>query len=228
MSFSSDTPKFRVAICGAGIGGLVLAVTIGKFAGRDVQVDLYEAHDAITTIGAGIMISRRTSAVLKALGLYEEISHVSMKPSASSHEQIRMSDIPEGGFEWFSPIVRQGNPVYRQHLVDILKKHLPSSCMVHFNKRLTTYTKLPTGSLILHFADESSDNTDVLIGADGIRSSVRKTLFETIDRDLIDPSKIRHYTDPSWTGTLVYRAVVPVEKLLETDPNATTLEDFIV
>ncbi|OAX36554.1 FAD/NAD(P)-binding domain-containing protein [Rhizopogon vinicolor AM-OR11-026] len=215
MSSSSGTPKFRVAICGAGIGGLVLAVTIGKFAGRDVQVDLYEAHDAITAIGAGIMISRRTSAVLEALGLYEEISHVSMKPPASSHGPSKnLSD--------------NRNPVYRQHLVDILKQHLPPSCTVHFNKRLTKYSKLSTGSLILHFADESSDNTDVLIGADGIRSSVRKTLFETIDRDLVDPSKIRHYTDPSWTGTLVYRAVVPVEKLLETDPNATTLEDFIV
>ncbi|OJA18233.1 hypothetical protein AZE42_10462 [Rhizopogon vesiculosus] len=228
MSFSSDTPKFRVAICGAGIGGLVLAVTIGKFANRDIQVDLYEAHDSITTIGAGIMISPRITDVLEALGLYEEISHFLKKPRASSHEQLRKSDIPEGGFEWFSPIVGLGNPVHRQHLIDILKRHIPSSCTVHFNKRLTNYTKLSTGSLILHFADESSDNTDVLIGADGIRSSVRKTFFETIDGDLVDPSKIGHYIDPSWTGTLMYRAVVPVEKLLETDPNATTLEDFIV
>jgi hypothetical protein len=70
---------------GAGIGGLVLAVTIGKFAGhRNVQLDLYEAHDAITTTGAGIVISRRTQEIVEALGLYEEISRVSSKPASST------------------------------------------------------------------------------------------------------------------------------------------------
>ncbi|OJA07726.1 hypothetical protein AZE42_06105, partial [Rhizopogon vesiculosus] len=84
------------------------------------------------------------------------------------------------------------------------------------------------GSLVLHFADESSENTDVLIGADGIRSSVRKTLFETIDKDLVDPSKISHYTDPSWTGTLVYRAIIPAEKLLEMDPSNVFLGELVM
>jgi salicylate hydroxylase len=102
MSLSSGTPKFRVAIwwvgprlmnamqtkflySGAGIGGLVLAVTIAKFADRDIQIDLYEAHDAITTTGTGITVSRRTTEVLEALGLYEEISCVLTKPPSSSH-----------------------------------------------------------------------------------------------------------------------------------------------
>ena len=69
---------------GAGIAGLVLAITIGKFSNGDVQVDLYEAHDAITTNGAGIMISVRTMKVIEALGLSEEVSHVSSKPPSSS------------------------------------------------------------------------------------------------------------------------------------------------
>jgi len=69
---------------GGGIGGLVLAITIGKFTNGDVQVDLYEAHDAITTNGAGIMISVRTMKVIEALGLSEEVSHVSFKPPSFS------------------------------------------------------------------------------------------------------------------------------------------------
>ena len=118
--------------------------------------------------------------------------------------------------------------MHRQHLVDILTQNLPSSCTVHFNKRLTKYDKLSARSLVLHFADESFENTDVLIGADGIRSSVRKTLFETIDKDLVDPSKIRHYIDPSWTGTLVYRAIIPAQKLLEMDPNNVSLGELVM
>ncbi|OJA07727.1 hypothetical protein AZE42_06104 [Rhizopogon vesiculosus] len=84
MPFSSGAPKFRVAICGAGIGGLVLAITIGQFAGRDVEVDIYEAHDTITTAGVGIFVSRRTIEVIETLCLHEEFSRASTKPSSST------------------------------------------------------------------------------------------------------------------------------------------------
>jgi salicylate hydroxylase len=77
--------QIKFLCSGAGIGGLVLAVTIAKFADRDIQIDLYEAHDAIRTTGTGITVSRRTTEVLEALGLYEEISRVLMKPPSSGH-----------------------------------------------------------------------------------------------------------------------------------------------
>jgi salicylate hydroxylase len=118
--------------------------------------------------------------------------------------------------------------MHRQHLVDILEQHLPASCTVHFNKRLIKYDTPSAGSLVLHFADGGTENTDVLIGADGIRSSVRKTLFETIDPNLVDPTKIGHYTDASWTGSLIYRGVIPAEKLKEKDVNNVALGDFAI
>ncbi|KAG1737520.1 uncharacterized protein EDB91DRAFT_1249644 [Suillus paluster] len=164
MSLSSGIPKFRVAICGAGIGGL--------FAGRDIHIDLYEAHDGITTAGAGISVMGRTMQIMEELGLYEEISRVSTKPP-SYGPKLRKSDVPEGGFEWF-----QKSSSHR-------------------------------GQLILHFADGSTAPTDMLVGADGIRSS------------------IRHYIDPSWTGTLVYRTVFPAEKLFKMDPNNVALKNSI-
>ncbi|OJA09582.1 hypothetical protein AZE42_13065, partial [Rhizopogon vesiculosus] len=174
MSSSSAAPKFRVAICGAGIGGLVLAIAIEKFAQRNVQIDVYESRDAITTAGAGISIALRATEIMRELGMYEEIFGVSTKPPSSGLGPLfRKSDIPEGGFKWFQQIIRQqGLAITRQDLVDILKQHLPASCTVHFNKRLTTYNKQPAGSIVLHFADDSAATTDVLIGADGIRSSV--------------------------------------------------------
>jgi len=116
----------------------------------------------------------------------------------------------------------------RQDFVDILKQHLPASCTVHFNKRLTTYDKQSTGSLALHFADDSTATTDMLIGADGIRSSVRKTLFETIDRGLGDSSKITHYINASWTGKFVYRTLIPAEKLSKIDPKHIAFNGFVL
>jgi salicylate hydroxylase len=226
----SANPKFRVAICGAGVGGLALAVAIGKFANEDIHIDLYEAHDAITTVGAGIVITSRTSEVMKELGMHEEISRVSTKSPSSNYVPIfRRSNIPQGGFEWFqqNSTITPYN-MHRQHLMDTLKQYLPMSCSLHFNKQLTRYENQLSGSLILHFADDSTSTTDVLIGADGVRSSVRKTLFETLDRDIMDPSKIRHYIDPSWTGTLVYRTVFPAKKLSDFDPNHVSLNNFLI
>ncbi|KAJ8597696.1 FAD/NAD(P)-binding domain-containing protein [Rhizopogon salebrosus TDB-379] len=221
--------QIKFLCSGAGIGGLVLAVTIAKFADRDIQIDLYEAHDAIRTTGTGITVSRRTTEVLEALGLYEEISRVLMKPPSSGHgPKFRKSDIPEGGFEWFHHISRSNgaSSMHRHDLVKILKKYLPPSCAVHVNKRLTKYHRQSAGSFVLHFADDSTAITDVLIGADGIRSSVRNTLFETID--LSEPNKLRQYTDASWTGTLLYRAVFPAEKLSKMDPDNVALKDFVI
>jgi len=71
---------------GAGLAGLVLASTIGRFADRDldIQIDLYEAQDTITTDGAGITVSPRTMEVFNALGMHEEVSRVSTKPHSST------------------------------------------------------------------------------------------------------------------------------------------------
>lgn len=230
MSVLSTNPKFRVAICGAGIGGLSLAVAIGKFAGHDIHIDLYEAHDIITTAGSGIAVSSRTSEVMKELGIFEAVSRVSTKPPSSSDgPTYRRAKMPHGGFKWFqhTPKLMPAS-MHRQDLIDILMQYLPSSCRLQFNKRLTRYDKQSSGSLILHFADDSTSTADVLIGVDGLHSAVRKTLFETLDQGIVDPSKIRHYSDPSWSGTLIYRNVIPAKKLSELDPNHVSLRGFLL
>ncbi|OAX31984.1 hypothetical protein K503DRAFT_29223 [Rhizopogon vinicolor AM-OR11-026] len=84
MSSSSATPKFRVATCGAGIGGLVLAITLWKFAECNIQIDLCGARDAIITAGAGISLGPHSTKIMEELSMHEEVSRVSKRslPSA--------------------------------------------------------------------------------------------------------------------------------------------------
>ena len=88
---SESGPKFRVAIwcvahsrwgppfkdpsSGAGIAGLVLAITIGKY-DPSIPIDLYEAHDSIDSAGVGIGTWRRTHEVMIELGLFDEFRQI--------------------------------------------------------------------------------------------------------------------------------------------------------
>lgn len=63
----------RIAIVGGGLGGLTLALTLGKAQeeGANIQVTIYEAAAAFAEIGAGISIGRNSVKVLEQLGLGE-------------------------------------------------------------------------------------------------------------------------------------------------------------
>ncbi|KAH7883015.1 hypothetical protein F5I97DRAFT_1938890 [Phlebopus sp. FC_14] len=234
---SNTSPRFRVAICGSGIGGLVLAITIGKYAGPHIPIDVYEAHGSIMTTGAGISIWPRTVEILKELGLYEDIAPFFPRPrSPAQGPYFRKSDLREGGFDWFHLVSPYGpSNIHRQELVDALERHIPTSCTFHFHKRLTTYTAdesfLSGPSIIMQFADGTTASTDVLIGADGVRSAVREAMFNDIAKlrpDVVDVGRLKEYIDPTWTGVLVYRSVIPAEKLSKIHPNHPSTEKMIV
>lgn len=65
---------------GGGIGGLALALVLHKFSKQDIQVDLYEAKNGFSEIGAGITIWKRTWFILKLLGLEGSIGQIAVHP----------------------------------------------------------------------------------------------------------------------------------------------------
>ncbi|KIJ63558.1 hypothetical protein HYDPIDRAFT_168382 [Hydnomerulius pinastri MD-312] len=238
MSESKPSPRFRVAICGTGISGLVLAITIGKYARNDVPIDIYEAHDSIVTPGAGIAIWRRTLEIMEELGVYEDLEKVGTRPSSSSSSHgphYRKADLKDGGFDWFHLVLPDGGvKVQRRDLVLVLQRHLPANCTLHFRKRLVTYASNDSSdvsSIVMRFSDGTTASTDVLIGADGIRSAVRKIMFEDIARsrpETLDIERLDEWINPSWTGVLVYRCVFPTERLVKIRPDHPATREMIL
>ncbi|KAH7915889.1 hypothetical protein BJ138DRAFT_1122229 [Hygrophoropsis aurantiaca] len=225
-----SAPKFRVAISGGGIGGLMLALTIGRYS--DVPIDLYEAQSEITTVGAGISIWRRTMEIMQELGLDEDIAKVATRPANPTHGfHFRRSDVP-GGLEWFYQTFSYGgSSMHRRDMMDMLERHLPTTCKVHLLKRLTHYTRAENGGLELYFSDGTKATTDILVGADGIRSPTRKVMFEDIAEKMssdIDTKRLPEYIDPSFTGCMVYRCLVPAEKLKNIAPNHPAATEMLM
>ncbi|KAG6380303.1 hypothetical protein JVT61DRAFT_8412 [Boletus reticuloceps] len=249
LSLSESGPKFRVAICGAGIGGLVLAITIGKY-DPSIPIDLYEAHDSIDTAGVGITVWKNTHDVMINLGLFDEFKQiftygpehnqgnsfrsVCFNLTATSGQMLRRSDMREGGYPWFQTVHRHGlSPMHRQQMLAILERHLPASCTVHPKKRLVGYIEPEqedahsTSPIRLEFADGTTATTDVLIGADGIRSAVRKTMFEAASKDDgEDKTDFRQYIDATFTGITIYRALVAQGVLRKENPKHISLKEM--
>lgn len=113
--------------------------------------------------------------------------------------------------------------VHRKDLVDFLLRQLSASCKIHTSKRLEFYdVNSKTGKITLHFSDGSTSVTDVLVGADGIRSATRQSMYQkfaSLTRDDDSRKRLLECIDPVWTGILVYRNLVPIAKLSKEYPD---------
>lgn len=73
--FGQDGP--RIAIIGAGIGGLTVAAALLR-AGMTVQ--LYEQAKAFMRVGAGIQVGPNAMKALRAIGLAAELEQIAFRP----------------------------------------------------------------------------------------------------------------------------------------------------
>ena len=104
---------------------------------------------------------------------------------------------------------------HRADLLDVLVRRVPKEA-AHFGKKLTLYRQQSNGVTLL-FADGVTADCDVLVGCDGIRSVVRKEMYEQAWRNGSSIPDIISYINPVWNGTITYRALIPGERLRKED-----------
>jgi salicylate hydroxylase len=96
--------------------------------------------------------------------------------------------------------------VHRARLLEGLVELVADQSRCHFTKRLATISQPGggRGPCTLHFADGSTAEADVVLGADGVHSAVRKHVLGE------DHPALR----PQFTGAVVYRGVIPMERVV--------------
>ncbi|KAF1812872.1 FAD/NAD(P)-binding domain-containing protein [Eremomyces bilateralis CBS 781.70] len=106
----------------------------------------------------------------------------------------------------------------RAPFMDKLVEQIPKE-LCHFNKRLTGVEKLASGLMNLVFEDGTNSFANAVVGADGIRSSLRQLAF----------GGNSHLDYLSFTRTVCYRALVPMHIAVDAMGKelATTSEMYI-
>ncbi|KAJ7091182.1 FAD/NAD-P-binding domain-containing protein [Mycena epipterygia] len=205
-----SSPKFRVAICGGGIGGLCLAVALSEHA--NIQVDVYEGAGRFREIGAGVMIWARTWRILELLGLASEFAKVTdTPPDPAVGFDYRRSDTVNG-FNWNFVAMPYGCiRFHRAHFLDVFVEQLPEG-IAHFGKRLVSYDRHDSGEIGLAFADGTTTVCDLLVGCDGIKSVVRAQMLHAKAAADAQPGLLT-LIEPKFTGTIAYRGLIPSTEL---------------
>lgn len=103
-------------------------------------------------------------------------------------------------------------------------KHLSPEVHIHLSHRLESYsyTDAPTERIKLHFKGGEEARCDLLIAADGVHSVVRKQLLPELAREL-GKEELKDSAQPLFSGSKVYRDLVPFEELAKVWPGHPTL-----
>jgi salicylate hydroxylase len=192
--------QYKILIAGAGLGGLTAASCLMQ-AGHDVEI--YEQAPALGEVGAGIQVSANAMHVLRQLGVGDAVAKAGVRPDAYV---FRLHDTGEiiQRFSLSDEHERlHGAPytqLHRADLHDILaaKAREFKPDVVRLDRRATGFSESSRG-VELKFADGTSARGDILIGADGLKSVVRRQIAGDVPA--------------TYTGDAAWRVTVPVERL---------------
>ncbi|GIF63659.1 monooxygenase [Asanoa ishikariensis] len=189
----------RVAVVGGGIGGLVAGLALRR-AGLDVRV--FEQAPAVGTVGAGIQLAPNATRALAALGVLPAVRAVAVEPTAFEFRRWDdgrvLSSTPLG-----APVESAyGAPylhVHRGDLVAVLASAVQAAA-VPVEVGVRCVDVLPgERDVELRLAGGRRERADLVVGADGIHSVVRRAILGT--------------GDARFTGHVAFRGLIPASRV---------------
>ncbi|WP_455924655.1 salicylate 1-monooxygenase [Pseudomonas putida] len=194
--------RLRVSIIGGGIAGVALALDLCRQA--HLQVQLFEAAAAFGEVGAGVSFGANAVRAIDGLGIGAPYAQIADRTPAPWQDVW---------FEWrrgldagylgasVAPGVGQSS-VHRADFLDALASQLPEG-IARFGKRAVSVEQA-AGQVHVHFADGSQHTCDVVIAADGIKSTLRDHVLRGLGQPEIAPR---------YSGTCAYRGMIDSELL---------------
>jgi 5-methylphenazine-1-carboxylate 1-monooxygenase len=186
----------KAIIVGGGIGGLTTALMLRA---RGIGCELFEQADTIRELGVGINTLPHAIRELAGLGLLQKLDDVAIRTDVlyylNRHGQEVWRDVRgiDAGHDVPQFSIHRGR--LQNVILQAVEERLGKE-VVHTGHRLGAFTQ-DEGGVSAHFFDRTGSHIktvrgDILIGADGIHSRVRETLF---------PGE----GPPCWNGLMLWR-----------------------
>jgi salicylate hydroxylase len=189
----------KIAVIGAGIGGLVFSLAMRQ---RGLEVEVFEQSSQLAEIGAAVALSANATRELERLGVLDGIVAAATEPTEliwrDGRDGRRIAAHPvrqDGAYRR-----RFGAPylgIHRASLQKVLSgAHGPEN--LHLSHRLAGLEDR-RDSIVATFENGRTFEASVLVGADGVRSAVRRWITGK-------PGFI-------YSGTSAFRGIVPTRRL---------------
>lgn len=176
----------KIIIVGAGVGGVAAAVALS----RRHEVEVYEAADQLRTDGNGVLLYPNATGILTELGVpAESVDGARMEALdlvADGDTRLMRLDLSRLARHFGAEIL----VTKRGHVLAKLAGRLPDG-VVRFGKRAVAVEE-SGGKAAVAFEDGTRAVGDVVLGADGHRSQVRRLL--------VDEQPAVYLGDATWHG----------------------------
>jgi 2-polyprenyl-6-methoxyphenol hydroxylase-like FAD-dependent oxidoreductase len=191
-----------IAIVGAGIGGLTLALSLHQ---AGISCRVYESAAEIKPLGVGINILPHAVRELDNLGLLESLSNIGVttKESAfyNAHGQFVYSE-PAGlyaGYKWPQFSIHRGD--LQGVLLQAVRERIGDHAVVSDHR--CTGVEQDDNGVTIQFDDNAGNarqpvRAKLVVGCDGIHSAIRKQLYP-------DEGPPRYSGVNMWRGTVVMK-----------------------
>lgn len=193
---ASANPR-KLAICGAGVGGLTLAIRLAELGH---QISVFERREEADIRSEGVFLTLAPNGMngLKAVGCYDAVRDRGVETTGieicnARGKRLGYADQTDHERSFGAPSVT----ISRRLLAGILMERARA---VGVDLRFSTpFTVLvsSTNSARLEFADGASFDADIIVGADGLRSTVRGQIFPD-------------YPAPHFTGLIGTGGITPI------------------
>jgi salicylate hydroxylase len=197
-----SSSAMRVSIIGGGIAGVALALNLCRHTHLNVQ--LFEAAPAFGEVGAGVSFGANAVRAIAGLGIagpYRKIADCTPAPWQDIWFEWRLGS----DAHYLGNSIAEGvgqSSVHRADFLDALASQLPSG-IAQFGKRAQQVVQNEEGVRVT-FSDGSEHCCDLLIGADGIKSSIRDHVLQGLQQPLVSPR---------FSGTCAYRGLIDSQQL---------------
>ncbi|HEY3917329.1 MAG TPA: FAD-dependent monooxygenase, partial [Stellaceae bacterium] len=195
----------KVIVVGGGISGLAMALSLHQIG---VPVRVYEAARAVTPLGVGINLQPNAVRELVELGLGDELARLGIATEALRFFNKFGQPVWQeqrgraAGFAWPQYSVHRGR--LQVVLAEAAQARIGADnlCTDHiFERAIERGDKVIATFVDRHGAVVAEDEADILIGADGIHSALRRQFY---------PGE----GEPHFAGQILWRAAVEAEPFL--------------